>query len=293
MREGPQLWSYSFMKEFIFLVISALLFCQSVYAAEPLADSTIQQAQAKALSKERKAACAQLVLGLEAAKAQPKVKAKLVEALDTISTTFFTDKGQKLYESAQSVLFETPEIAIARLKEALVVEDQNLLINLALARAHLAKGENALAGEAILRARETNPLSGDAAVMELRVLVAQKSFEALRDKLKSIPQPISKTNEIFVKQFTAQDFWDQQMTEQAYDLLLKNIELDGSYPETYYFLAKTGAELSKNTDEWTQKYVTLCKSIDAKTRRKYANEPKLCANVKELEDELQKKNSEL
>lgn len=290
----PEMCSYLLMKVHILSVFIMLFANRPVSAQEMVTlENPVEQAQSKALAKERKNACAILNSGLEAAKTQPKVKQKLLEALETISTTFFTDKGQKLYESAQSVLFETPEVAIVRLKEALLLEDQNLLLNMALARAYLVKGDSSLAKEAIDRARALNPSSGEAAVLELRILVAQKSYELLREKLKALPPQNNKNQEIYVRQVTAQDFWEQQMTEQAYDILLKNTEGDSDYPETYYFLSKMGAELSKGGEEWAKKYVLLCKGVDAKIRRKYANEPKLCANVKEIEDELVKKSSEI
>jgi hypothetical protein len=90
----------------------------------------------------------------------------------------------------------------------------------------------------------------------------------------------------------AQDLMEQQLNEKAFELYSKMTELDASYPESYYFLAKTGLALGKNSEDWSRKYVSLCKNVDARARRKYANEPSLCSRVKEVEDELSKKTSE-
>lgn len=269
------------------------LFCflSATHAAE-VSPSAIERAQKKALAHQRKEACAILVEAIEASKAQPKTKAKLLESLESIATAFFTDKGQKLFESAQSSMFETPDVAIKALREAMALEDKNLLVGLALARGALAKKDFSEAASTLALAKQIHPYSPDVLVLSLRLLAAQGEVEPLREQFKTLPA-MEKSQDIFVKQVMAQDLLDQQMTDRSFELFSKITELDPAYPEPYYFLAKTGQVLGKKTEDWSRKYVSLCKNVDARTRRKYANEPALCAHVKEVEDDLAKTTSEI
>jgi tetratricopeptide (TPR) repeat protein len=271
----------------IFIFVSFI-----VSAAEPATPSSIEAAQTKALAHQRKEASAILIAAIEDAKAQPKLKAKLTESLEAIATTFFTDKGQKLFESAQSSMFDAQDVAIKALKEALVLEDNNLLVCLALVRANIAKKEYSAAKANLEMAKLIQPYSPDVVVLSLRLMASQGEVEPLREQLKTFP-PLDKTQDIFVKQLLAQDLLDQQMTDKSFELFTKITEMDAAYPEPYYFMAKAGQVLGKETEDWSRKYVSLCKNVDARTRRKYANEPMLCSHVKEVEDDLAKKTSEM
>lgn len=274
---------------FLFFILTFSFAGISAENVSPM--SPVELAQAKALLKQRKEACAILVGAIEANKAQPKVVAKLQDALDAISTTFFTDKGQKLFESAQAAAIDNAEIAISTLKEVRLLEDQNLLVNLALARIYIARKEYDAANEILTVSRQLNPRSQDALILSLKLNLAEGKFEVFRGRAVGL-SALNKNQDIFLKQFVAQDYWHQQLTRKAFDLFQKISELEPAYPESYFFLAKTGQELGKNTEDWSRRYVSLCKNIDARTRRKYGNEPNLCGQVKEIEDELAKKTSE-
>lgn len=271
----------------LFLFLGAPALAQSPLLS--IAPNPIEQAQEKALQKHRQEACVILNQAIEAAKSQPKQRTKLIEFLDSVSTQFFTDKAQRLYQSAQSVLFDTPDLAITRLKEALEGEDENVLVNLALARAYLFKGDYSSAEKVLSKAKELHPAHWDASVLQLTLLTAQKKFEVVRESLRVLSPPVDKSQEIYVKQIVAQDFMDQEMTAKAVETLTKATELDANYPEAYYFLTRAAQALGTPNEEWARKYVSLCKGLDAKVRRKYANEPALCSRLKEVEDELSKK----
>ena len=81
--------------------------------------------------------------------------------------------------------------------------------------------------------------------------------------------------------------------KKAFDAETKIAEEQPGFPESFYVLAKAAAELNKETDVYLQKYISLCKALTFRERKKYSLEPKMCANLKEAEDELAKKSTEI
>jgi hypothetical protein len=272
----------------IFLLCS--LFATSLWAAEPLPPA-IEQAQALIVKKDRQGAAAVLNKAVEALPAGTKGRAKLVEAMNGLSRVFFTDKGQRLFEAGQAVMFENPDLALNQLREALSLEDENLLILNNIARVQLAKQDCATAQTTLKRARTLNPYAADAAILELRALLCLKNFEAFREKVKQVPS-VDKATEAQVQYLSAQDFFQQKMWRRANEVLNKVSEDEPRFPETYYWLRRTALETNGDGSSFAEKYVSLCKNISGRERRQYAFEPRLCANAKEVEDELANKSDE-
>jgi hypothetical protein len=267
----------------------AALIISNLYAADS-ANTAIEQAQALALKKNRQEA-AQVLL-TASANGPVKMRAKLMEALGNIAKVFFTDKGQKLYESGQSMMFDNPDGALVQYREALTIEDNNVLILDNIARLQMAKLDCDGAAAMVQKARLIYPPLSEPAILELRAHVCQKNFVAFREKLKVLPTP-DKAQEFFVQYLLAQDLMQQKLWRKAVEVLQKVSEEESQFPETYFSLVKAGRELDRDVDTWAQKYVSLCKAVTAHERKRFYLEPRLCANMKEVEDELAKKSSDL
>src|SRR5262245_31616480 len=106
--------------------------------------------------------------------------------------------------------------------------------------------------------------------------------------MKILPSPLTPWENTFAQFLTAKDYYQQHLPKKALDLLLKVSEEQPQFPETYYYLWKAGAELNRDVEVWQKKYVSLCKNVVPRERRKFANEPKLCSGLKEVEDDLAK-----
>ena len=251
--------------------------------------SPTEQAQALALKKNRQEASVVLLKAIGSA--APKSRAKLVEVLHTLTKVFFTDKGQRLFEAGQAGMFDSPDVALGQLREALKIEDENILILDNIARVQLQKLDCSGALSTLKAARALNPYLPDPAVLELRALICLKNFETFRESLKALPT-LEKTQDSYVQYLVAQDLLQQQMWRRATEVLTKVSEDQPRFPETYYFLSKASAGLEINGEAYAQKYVTLCKGLGPRERNQFSNEPRLCLNAKEIEDELAKKNSE-
>ena len=255
--------------------------------------TAIEQAQGLALKKNRQEACATLARTLVDTPAPSKVsRQKLSEALNSIAKVFFTDKGQRAYESGQSLMFENPDLAMTQLKEALALEDGNINVLSSLAKLHLAKQDCDGALQLTNKARLMNPLAGEPAVLELRALACQKNFAALTEKAKLLP-PTEKWEEQYVQYLLAQSYLFDKLPKKAFDTLSKLVEEQAQFPEGYFYLAKAGNELEKDDETALQKYLSLCRALTVKERKRFSLEPRLCSNMKEAEDELAKKPTDL
>jgi len=261
-----------------------LFLIQTAVALDPV-QTAIEHAQGLALKKNRQEATASL---REAIVQQPKAKAKLIEALQQISKVFFTDKGQKAFEAGQSLMFDNPDMALQQLKEALAQEDGNLAVLATIAKVQLAKQDCGGAEATLEKARRMNPFASEPAVLEMRTLVCQKNFEALRERTRLLPT-LDKWEEQFVQYLNAQ----AGPPRKAYDVLLRVTEERADFPEAYLQLARAEQALAREDEPALTKYISLCKAVTTKERRRFSLEPRLCQSLKEAEDELAKKSADL
>lgn len=254
-------------------------------AATDSISSTIEQAQALALKKNRKEACALLNRAYQATPSQVRGRSKILETLNQISKVFFTDKGQKLFESGQVMLYENADMALTQLREAQGLEDENILILSHVARAQIIRGECDGALLNIEMARSLNPFATEPAVLELRALLCAKRYDQFRDKAKSITSS-DKWDQGFIQYLQAQEHLRLNASHKAYEMLLKVTDEFAQFPEGFYQLAKAGKALDKDVLPWLQKYSVLCKGVTFRERKKFGYEPQLCTRMKEVDEEL-------
>lgn len=269
-----------------FLTFIATFTMTSAARVVETAHAAIEQAQSFVLQKNRSEACAVLNRAIPASGA--KHRPKLIESLQQISKVFLTDKGQKTFEAAQAMLWDSPDLALKEFNRALASEDGNVLILDNIARIQIIKQDCDGALNTIEKARLLNPFAGDSAVLELRALFCQGGFELLRQKGTALPA-LDKMQEALAQYVLAKEALQASEIQRAFEVLTKVTEDQPTFPEAFYALAKAGAELEKDPELAMQKYVSLCKAVTMRERKKFALEPRLCANLKEAEDELAKK----
>lgn len=266
-----------------------VLFISIWVRASDSANLAIEQAQALAVKKNRTEACAILREALKNTPAPAKTaRVRLGEALHNLSRAFVTDKGQRAFEAGRALMFENPEIAMARFREALSLEDQNVSVLASLAKLNLFKDACDEALETIERARGVNPYAGDVAVLELRALLCLKRLQDFRDRARQLPS-LDRHEEQAVQFFTAQSWLREKNPKKAAETLTRLTEEMPQFPDGFLALARAEAELGHENQRWLKRYVTLCKAVTASDRRRYSLEPRMCSEIKEVEDELAKR----
>ena len=259
----------------------------NLWASDPVS-TAIEQAQAAAVRKNRLEAVTILNKAIAAAAPPLRGRVKLIETENAIAKIFFTDKGQRLFEAGQSSMYDSPDTAMNQYREALNLEDNNILVLINIARLQMIKQDCAGAQVTLAKARSLYAYAPDAALLELRTVICQKNFEVFREKLKSLPA-LEKGQEMYLQYFNAQDLLQQKMWRRASEILQKVSDEDPKFPEPYIYLAKAGEELGRDVEAFQTKYVSLCKNVSLRDRKRYAMEPLLCAQAKEVENALSQK----
>lgn len=262
--------------------LALLMFAVSSFSMVAFADSTtvIQEAQKAAVAKNRKVATNKL---LNAIKAEhlPKNKAKLMDTLKSLADVFFTDQGQRLFETAQSMAYENADTALARFNEALAMEDSNVVILLAMSRVQLAKKDCTAAESTLQAAAEINPYDKTLRFLRAKTFLCQhKASDALALlKMDPVDEPVANVT-------LASALYETGSEHEAAALLQKTASRDASYPEAHYWIWKISEDKTDAAEDQGQKYIALCKNLNLRTRRKYINEPCLCGQTQEVEDAI-------
>lgn len=270
-----------------------ILLIFSVAAANDGVSSAIEQAQAAAVKKNRLASSS----ALQGAMATPGLnkagRSRLNEALAQLTTEFFTDKGQKEFESGRAQMFDNPDLALAHFNRALALEDHNVVVLTSMAKVQLLKQDCEAAAANLDKALKLNPLAIEPALLRLRVRVCRQRPEGLREAAKTLPVPLERWDDAFVQYLIAQEYVAEKQSRKAFELLNRLVDEQPSFPEGYLWLARAGHELGRDNESWLQKYMSLCKAITNKERRRFSLEPRLCVNMKDVENELATKSTDI
>lgn len=254
------------------------LFAHAAAAPEPW-NGVIQDAQKYAVAKNRKMATGKILNSLKTDKWTGKGRAKLLENLKALSEVFFTDQGQRLFETGQSLAFENQDTAMARFREALGREDGNIMILNAIARLQLGKKDCTGAEQTLHLASDFNPFDPTLKFLQAKTFLCEhKPQDAL-----ALLKAEAALDDVVSNTTLASAMFEAGAAAEATGLLHKAAAKDGSYPEVHYWIWKVAED---KDDSQGEKYVALCKNLNLRTRRKYMNEPRLCGQTQEVEDAL-------
>jgi predicted Zn-dependent protease len=264
----------------LFYILFSAHFAFAAPNPEP-SSAVIQEARRFMVAKNRKAATGKLITYLKSDKSAGKGRGKVMESLKTLSEAFFTDQGQRLFETGQSLAFENPELALTSFKEALNLEDANVTVLIAIVRLQLSKKDCMSAEQNLKSAEGINPYNDEIQFFRAKTLLCLKKPKEALALLKT-----ETTEDPVIGVTVANAMFDNGSVTEAAAMLQRALSKDSSYPEVHYWIWKTAEEKSETTDEQGQKYVALCKNLNLRTRRKYINEPRLCSQTQEVEDAL-------
>lgn len=276
----------------IFIFFLEVFLLSSSWSAVGQSANSIEVAQAFALKKDRKSACATLINAINASPTSLRARARLIESLDQIAKTFFTDKGQRKFESARAMMWDDPDTSVSQLKLALEDEDDNLDILNHLARVYLFKQDCGQATATTKRAREMNPFNGEAFVLEIAGLACSRKFEELREAAKVAPK-LDKSQASALAYLLALDSLKQNLWKKTQESAKRLMEELPGFPESHLLWARAAEGLGDDPTSGFERYVSLCKALDVKVRRKFWFEPRMCTSLIEVTDELAKRNTEM
>lgn len=246
-------------------------------------------AQKQALNRDRKGATSKLIEAIKQEKQNQQNKRNLQLALKEISETFFTDKGQRLFETGQAALYDNADLAISKFRQSLDVEDGNISVLLGMARGQLMKKDCAATEATLKQASQINPFDENLKPLRAKALLClnrlDEALELAKTENPDDAMALTTYAAIYLQNGSKKDFQS---------LIQKAIAKDGLFPEAHYWLWKTAGDSAEQAEVQGQKYIALCKNLNFRMRQKYFNEPRLCGQTQEVQDALKtiKKNSE-
>lgn len=278
----------------LLIIGSLLIFHAAAVAVKPAKvgklESKLQKVQELVLGGQRELA----IKALDELKEQSSSEAERKEIQETrtkVANIFLTDKGQKLFEMGQSLVWTNAKQAKASLQEALEVEAGNIQIRLSLARIFLLESDCRKAQEQIDASKAVDPADEHVTLLLGQSLLCagekEKAINALKQAEKNIKDNRAMLNYLFAKISLQQG----QLVEAKNFADLAKKE-DPSFPEAYEILWRISRAQEKAEDILAEKYVTLCKEVNLKLRKRYQDEPMLCSQALELGAELGKKTTE-
>ncbi|HEX4922682.1 MAG TPA: hypothetical protein VFV50_01300, partial [Bdellovibrionales bacterium] len=245
----------------------------------------ITAAQNLSLQKDRLQATQILTRALQKEKSLAARK-ELLTSLGELSEVFYTEKAQHLFELGESLRFDQPALALERYSESLKLEPGNISVLRAMARAQLALGACDRVSETAAQGLELNPYSEELLLLRaqaLSCLFKTKDSKLVLDKADTKKSPLR----FYFEAVKIQNLVFEDKLGMAEEDLKKLIEQDPAFPESYYWMGQIKMKQKAEPLEWNQKYVRLCQALTPATRRKYVNEPRLCLERKNVEQQIE------
>jgi hypothetical protein len=269
------------------LCVAAVFFCVSANAAAKKSaeassqtetyQNLIEKAQNLSLQKDRLQASQILIRGIAHESKVSTAYKELTRTLDELMTTFYTERAQSAFVSAESNVALKPKDAIEGFTEALHLEDGNVTILKALARTHLILSDCDKADGFVKSAEALDPYAPEVLLLRLQVLDCSKSTTILSEKLFPI-EPALAGQENFIHGLQIKDLLRRTETKRAKALQAQWESASPDYPEVYYWkwmISKEG-ESSSGDHSAAQKYVQLCQNLTPRKRKSYNLDVDLC-----------------
>jgi tetratricopeptide (TPR) repeat protein len=235
----------------------------------------IQKAQNLTLQRDRLQTSQVLsrALGREA-KGSTAFK-ELVRALDELTGVFYTDKAQNLFAVAETNSENKPREAIDNYLEALRIEDGNVTVLKALARAYLRAGDCDRADSTVKSAESVNGFSVEVKLLRLQVIDCQKKPELLTSQLSSTVADLEAA-EPFSKGLQMKDLLRRKDLKKAKSALAQWENQNPENPELYYWKWQYGKQAGAEDRSAALRYSQLCQNMSARKRKSYNLDVDLC-----------------
>jgi hypothetical protein len=246
----------------------------------------IEKAYNLSLQKDRTQAVNILVTAIRREHPTSVAAKEMKSALQEISSAFFGDKAQQLYELSISLRKNDVNQAQARLSDAIRIEPDNLLLLNEAARIHISKGECGTAAEALQKHRRWNPF-------DEQTLLTAAQAEVCRSEWPAYTALRSQSD---VKKGPYALYWagleiEMALQEKSEARAKENLELvrkeDPEYPELGYWIWRTEKD-NQRRKNGAQQYLLMCKKISAALFRRYLVDPNYCRRTAEVESYLKK-----
>jgi len=244
----------------------------------------IQKAQNLTLQQDRLQASQVLVRVINSEGYNKKAQEELKKTLNDISTLFYTEKTQRLFEYAKSLLRESQQESSEKFKEAIKAEPDNILVLLWTARLAMISGKCDEASTSVTKALEINPFYAPLQLTDLQVKACLQVIEPL-NKAVSDNKALETQYPLYFNMILVQKFFTQKQYPEATYHIEKAKQIDKEFPEIYYWESQILEKQELGFKDSASRYIRSCKTISKADYFKYELEPRLCNEYKTFEAE--------
>lgn len=274
---------YGVLKSILFIFLLGVFTLSNSFAGEKTKD-IIQKAQNLTQQRDRILATNILIEAIQKESPTSSSYHELMEALEAVSQTFYTDKVQQLYEFALTIKKTNPTSAIDNLTEALRLEENNLKLLLALGRIYIGNNDCSKSEKIIEEAKKIHPYSKELSVLTAQMLICLNKFDEYWILRGGVKEKDRDRSWILLD---AQYYFQAKKIKKAIAAASKLYNENKKFPESYYWLWKTESVDLNKKRKHAHDYVLACKSLSIREERALTKEPLLCKAKQELEVYLQ------
>ncbi|MEK2643701.1 tetratricopeptide repeat protein [Bdellovibrio sp. BCCA] len=264
------------------------LFAQTKNGKSETYKDIIEKAYNLSLQRDRQQALNILSSAIQK-ETRPQAIAELKKTVSEVSTIFFSDKAQQLFETGVSLRKTDVNQAFDKVSEASRIEPDNFSIVNELARLMIAKGDCKNAQETVQKQLTLVSFDEDLKLSMAQALACQgkwMEYQKVADTVAMKKSPQQK----FWLALEMDKFLSAKNLTKAQEALGTLKKADEKYPESFYWIWKFDQAQKKSNLDIAQKYVMTCKNISANQYRQYMIDPMLCRRLIEVESELKGMN---
>jgi len=279
-----------------FAVVSALFFsCFANANQKESYKELISKSQNLSLQHDRLQACQILIRALQKESKNSTPYRELKASLEDLSSVFYTDQAQAIYSQGEALVDTKAREAIDKFQEALKLEEGNMSIIKALARAQLKVDDCGAAAATLKMAESYDSIEGEYQLLRLQSLKCQKDYDAIMEVFNPKDGEVSRNADFdgverFTKVFLVDEAYRKKDMKKAHQILSDWEAQAADYPEVYFWrwklaLAQNGVDRAS-----AQKYIQLCKGLTVRKRKLFNLDVELCKNTEEVEAKLKTQN---
>lgn len=244
----------------------------------------IEKAYNLSLQKDRQQAM-HILLNAIRNEARPQNIAELKKVVMEVTSIFFSDKAQQLFETGVSLRKNDVSQALEKVLEASRLEPDNFTIINEMARLQIAKGDCKSAQEAVQAQLNFVSFDEDLKLSLAQALICQGKWTDYQKIVDSVSIRKSSQQKFWLA-LEVEKFIAQKNYSKAQETLISLKKVDEKYPELSYWSWRISQLQKKRNNEEAHKYVMACKNISANQYRQYMIDPMLCRRTSEVETEL-------
>lgn len=249
--------------------------------------ASIKQARESLMNGKRKKALSMINYMITSEENTGKNQ-EFIEEGRRLATFFITENGQKLFELGESMSDTNPLLAEEKYKESLKTEGPNLKILNALSLLKLRSNQCDEARQWNQKALDTFDRMVEVQAVALQVMACEDNFEGISKKLEGYKEDSPVLKIPVVQLLKARAKIQSGMTKEGLEILRLASEGKNTFPDVWYWRWKLDPEQGHIQRTYLEKYITICKKMTPRLKRKYRESGVVCEKLPEAEKALKK-----